>query len=722
MRIQTALPDLIGDIGRFGVFAERVEGLIESQLARFRTGVSEWLVLPWTSGFYLFSEDSEGQRRGREVVTAFLGPGVVSVDTVSESRLETDLPPAWKTTGLVRASFLRRVDHGPNGAPAMLARLEDMVASVGGRRWTALVIKPTKSDLLRDFRLALLRQDDDAARSLLDQIVLNGHVSAENLRYLRIEYFAAFGRWAEMRAMPYINTLMQARRPRAISETLLRMVWWTELSGPEHENARVAFNERGVLGEFGPLLRSVRVPSTPEGRGVCFLAALSDQDADWQAAVLERAEGPEERHRLQALASAPERGATNSLAELPGDAPAPAPAADPVAEAFREGRLADVVVTFIADPTARYAELALQAILDSGEVGNAARVLDLVRDLGEHGELELTRHGRRDLAELEQFVDASCPGWVEWASRLAGDVRWADAGAIARNNAEVWPQLGTLGAQGLADVCDALLEASGGTNADQLRASIDLLCRESARILSGGSSNDFCQVVLALLSAQDNFSEMVRSAYLDLFAGWLEVGPSAREYEEVLDLTLTIWQRIASPNAVGWCIDVLESVADSPCPDEAKRTGLAVLMIDSARLHSGRLSFRERIEVEVLAADLGLPSQEIEAPKAERDVWSALDGRLVGIYSLLPRVETHLRTRLSKLCSVGDVKENHDEVATQALKSLAERADYFIVDTWHAAHQATGAIDAVRPREAQILPRLKGHSGFLRALEEALGG
>jgi hypothetical protein len=71
---------------------------------------------------------------------------------------------------------------------------------------------------------------------------------------------------------------------------------------------------------------------------------------------------------------------------------------------------------------------------------------------------------------------------------------------------------------------------------------------------------------------------------------------------------------------------------------------------------------------------------------------------------------------------VGEVRENHDEVATQALRSLAERADYFIVDTWHATHQATGAIDAVRPRERQILPRQRGLTGFLRALETALGG
>lgn len=720
MSIQAALPDLVGDISRFGNLADRVDGLVDTQGARFRPGKSEWLVLPWTNGFYLFSEDSEGHRRGREVVVAFLGPAVVSVDTVPESRLE-DLPPAWKAEGLVRASFLRRIDQGSDGPAEMLARIEDMIASVGGRTWSALDIKPTHSDLLRDFRLALLRKDDDSAKSLLDQIILDGHVSAENLRYLRIEYLAAFGRWVEMRAMPHITTLLQARRPRTISETLLQMIWWAELSGPEYESPQVAFEERGVMSEFALLLRSVRVPSTPEGRRVCFLAALAVDDDEWQSAILARAEDFDERDRLHALVQATGPPTIAPPVDVPASTPAPAPVTDPIAEAFREGRFADVVSNFIAAPTAAYAELAIQAILDSGEAEHAARVLELIRDMGDRGELELTRHGRRDVLELQKFVDDSCHGWVEWAARLAGEARWADASAVVRNNVDAWTSLVTLEAQQIADICDGLLEASAGTNADQLRACVDVLCSEAARTLANGSANDFCQVVLALLSEQDNLSEMVRSAYLDLFAAWLEVGPSASEYAEVLDLTLEIWQRIGSPHAIGWAIGVLEAGVDSPCPDAPKRTAFAVQLIDGVRLHYGRSSLRERVEVEELAADLGLPQQAIEAPQAERDVWSALNGKMVGIYSLLPRVESYLRSRLEKLCSAGEVRENHDKVATQALRSLAERADYFIVDTWHATHQATAAIDAVRPREKQILPRQKGNSGFLRALEEALG-
>ena len=100
-------------------------------------------------------------------------------------------------------------------------------------------------------------------------------------------------------------------------------------------------------------------------------------------------------------------------------------------------------------------------------------------------------------------------------------------------------------------------------------------------------------------------------------------------------------------------------------------------------------------------------------------MWSELDGKLLGLYSLLPRAAVLLAGRLSKLSSV-QVKGNDDKVATPGLRTLAERADYFIVDTWHAAHQATGGIDAVRSRDRQILPQQRGVTGFLRALEAVL--
>jgi hypothetical protein len=717
MKVSDAVSALIGDVARFRDLTDRVEGLIESQVSRFRSGAEEWIILPWDNGFYLFSENSEGQRRGREVAHAFLGPSIAHLESVSDDHLASNLPPTWRATGLVRASFLRRVISSPDGMPEMLSRLEDLVASVGGHTTPTLEFKPSHSDLLRDFRLALINFDDDSARVLLEQILFTGQVSTENARHLKIEYLAAFGRWAEMRAMPHVGALLRARRPKAISETLLRMVWWSELTGPEFGAPALAFRERAVLDTYGALLRSVRVPSTPEGRGVAFLAATAEGDEEWQREVLERAGNQDERIALEALAR--ESPAPPPPEPASGES-SDQPSVDPIVELFRTGKFGDVVRAFVSSPDPVYAEIALEAILDSGDAEEGDVVAQLVRDLVAQGQIELSRRGRRDLEELEQALAGNCAGWLEWATRLGDGVRWTDAATTLRNGHEAWEPLTTIGAQTLADVCDALLEASGGPNADQLRTSLDILCSEAASLLTRGQPDDFCQVVLALLSEQENFSEMVRNAYLDLLAAWLAAGPTANEYDEVIDQTLTIWNRIASPNAVDWANRVLEAMVDAPSPDESKRTSAAIVMIEGVRRHASRLTLRQQVEVEGLAADFGLPTREVDAPQDELDVWAKLDGKSVGIYSLLTRAETYLRERLSRLCSVGEVKGNSDQVATQALRSLAERADYLVVDTWHAAHQATGAIDAVRPRESQILPRGRGHSGFLRALEDAL--
>jgi hypothetical protein len=701
------IEQLVGDLGRFGQLADRVQGLVDVQVQRYRPHSSDWIVLPREKGFYLFSEDSEGQRRGREVVMAFLGPSLVAMESVAEDEIDDDCLAA----GFVWASYLRRLPKGAQGADQMLSGLEDLAATVSGRSWRVLDVTPSHSDLLRDFRLALLRREDDLARRLFDQLRLDGHLSAENLRYLRIEYLAAFERWGEMRDLPHVKALVQSRRPKLVTESLLRMVWWTEFATPGqvHEFDAAEDSER-VLAAYGPLLRSVRVPTTREGRAVCFVAAYWDDDSDRQQAILDGAQDAVERSTLNTLVAKSRPVASEA------DGPPP----DLLVAAYRSGRYAEVIEGFLISPDAEHAEIAMAAVLDASAHERASDVLDALRPLIQSGDLVLGRRAQRDLEELEAAVGESCPDWVAWASRLASGERWPTASAVLRDNVASWPRVATLPPQSVNSLCDALIDASSGSNEDQLRASLDVLCNEAIETLKGGVISDYCNVVMEVLSEQENFSEMVRAAYSDLFVALLDAGPSARDYSEVLSQVGSIWDNIASPVAVPWAIGALESLTDAPCPDVSARTQLAVQMVEGCRRLYGRVSLRERVELEALAGELGLDSQEVIAREAEREVWSELDSKLVGIYSLLPHAASHLEQRLRQLCSVGEVRGNQDLVATPALRSLARRSDYLIVDTWHAAHQATGAIDAVRPREKQILPSQRGTSGFLRALEGSL--
>ena len=106
--------------------------------------------------------------------------------------------------------------------------------------------------------------------------------------------------------------------------------------------------------------------------------------------------------------------------------------------------------------------------------------------------------------------------------------------------------------------------------------------------------------------------------------------------------------------------------------------------------------------------------------RGEDDIWARLAGARIGLYSLLPRVGTRLQDRLADLAPGARVEQNSDTVSTPALRSLAEHADYMIVDTRHATHSATIAIDSARPRDRQVLPRGGGVMSYLLALQDQL--
>jgi hypothetical protein len=134
-----------------------------------------------------------------------------------------------------------------------------------------------------------------------------------------------------------------------------------------------------------------------------------------------------------------------------------------------------------------------------------------------------------------------------------------------------------------------------------------------------------------------------------------------------------------------------------------------------------RLSVRQLSELTALGEECGVPTHLTEStPDQEESVWRRLDGKTIGIYSLLPGVAQSLHKRLLALCTPRSVEGNSDTVASPALRSLATRVDHLIVDTWHAAHAATNAIDAVRTRDRQLFPVGRGVSAFLQALEHSL--
>jgi hypothetical protein len=139
--------------------------------------------------------------------------------------------------------------------------------------------------------------------------------------------------------------------------------------------------------------------------------------------------------------------------------------------------------------------------------------------------------------------------------------------------------------------------------------------------------------------------------------------------------------------------------------------------------HRQQLAHRQTVMANTLVdqAELGLSLEIPPSAPGYGNIWGRLANARVGLYSLRPSAGTRLQERLSQLAGGRVVVEqNDDHVATSRLQSLAAHVDFMIVDTWHATHSATIAIDAVLPRALQVLPRGGGVMSYLAALQDRL--
>jgi hypothetical protein len=701
----------LGDPARFGPLRQRVEILFDEQLRTWVADSSGWLVVPLDrtpQGFYLLSEDREGQRRGLEVVKAFLG-STASLTSV------TPTPHAQQTDRLLDLIGLRHMSHVKrvNGeAHDLLARLEDAVATLKGKDARLRPVRPSYIDLLRDLRLALLQRDGRLADRLLQDLRLTGRLSAENLRFLTVEMLGLLHRWRELSDLPHLTELLRARRPRVVNEILLEMVWHTEIA--ELVNAgrspREIYAAVDMGARYGSLVSAVEVPSTASGRGVGLVAASALGD-------LERAQ-----QIVAAAADDVERDLLNRLIALkPGTVTDDARTEVNVRDLYTEGQYGAFIRAFLDSPDPSIADLAVQATLDSEDFVHAPDVLDVVDGFNAAGRLQQNRRLLRDLEDLHRLVAASCDGWREWCERLARAVHWPEAASIARTQCNQWDDPSLLSANDSKAAADALLEAWGGANQDQVIASLDVLCRSAAATTESGGASDFREVVLLVLAEQVNLSSPVRDAYLHLLEHILESGPMESNYRSLVDLTANLWRRVAAPTSVDWGIRLIEVLLNTPTPDADVRVSVIADILTRSHNFQQRLSIRQLSELAGLGEECGVRTSLLEQrPNEAESPWRQLDGRTIGIYSLLPGAAQSLGQRLALLCSPRSVEGNTDTVATPALRSLATRADFLIVDTWHASHAATNAIDATRPREKQVFPAGRGVSAFVQALERVV--
>ncbi len=684
---------------------------MDEQARSWAGGPGDWIVAPVSReprGFYLISKDPEGQRRGREVLRGFLGPAEAEFETTPLAPAVQEVDRYLEEAGFVHLASVQR--KGKVSREQLLEHFEDMLATVNGKESRAKRPQPSQYlDLLRDFRLALAQREGRQAELALANVRLTGRLSAENLRFLKIELLGALGRWDELRDLDFLGDLLRARRPKAINEYLIEMIWRTEVAELVGKDIPpdVIHAECNLGSSYGNVLSAIDVPGTEAGRALGVVVASALNDEDRLRRLFACAEDPQEAAGLQRIARRRTSARVSESVDVRG--------------LYEQGQHGAVIRAFVRAPDPMTADLAVESILEAEDATHAPVVLETVESFIAEESLVPGRRLRRDLGELATLVGSRCAGWSEWGARISSGEQWLDGARILRAQHDKWTSLAQLSSKDVVALSDNLVTAWGGVNEDQILATLDILCEVAAEVTSVPHTADFCDAVQLLLAEQENVSGPVRNAYLRLLDQILTGAPAAERYRQVVGQAVDLWERISAPTAVNWGIGLADLLLVHPAADSGVRVEAISAIVGKARDFDQRSTFRQRTEIEVLAAEAGIPPRRLEPAATGLDVvWSKLNGKLVGLYSLLPRAADAFDRRLNALCSPKSVEGNADTVSTSALKHLADKADYMIVDTWHASHAAIDAIDAVISKDRQIFPRGRGVSSYLQALEQVL--
>jgi hypothetical protein len=331
---------------------------------------------------------------------------------------------------------------------------------------------------------------------------------------------------------------------------------------------------------------------------------------------------------------------------------------------------------------------------------------------------------RQMLAAVRAAGRNDCTSWTDWFQRVGKPDRWSQAGEVARDKSEVWGISEFSSSNVAQNSAVALVAGSVNANADEVRSCLDLLCTLAQRLTLAASGDPLVQAIVLIVSDQPNPSRQVREELRTLIELLLDAGPEARLYAEYVEVLRGVWAEVQSRTAFDWALDIADLLAAAPCPDPSARSEFVQILFSWAHRHAQQLERRQVIVANAVADEVGLATGLVptEAATGQEDVWARLADARIGLYSLLPRVGTRLQERLTHLAPGTRVEQNSDTVATPALRNLAAHSDYMIVDTRHATHSATSAIDSVRPRNRQVFPRGGGVMSYLLALQEQLEG
>lgn len=557
--------------------------------------------------------------------------------------------------------------------------------------------------VLRQFYEGLLAGDRTSAEGSLEEIRSRGLLSATNIRFLRVELLSALGAAQELRDDASLKGISLLARPPAVTRRLAAAA--NALYVEPRLAGTIAADWTAVAADIEEVWPSLvshpRQVSDPFTARCLALHELRSEEPD--LAVLGRLA---ERYPDDPLitAIAPQAVAPSDAVEV-----------RTALELYHVGdywSALDAVEAGTADRS--NAAVALACAMNIGDSISAVRALSFVERLSEQDRaaLESTSVERSFLETLrDRTSDSAAPSdWLDW---LSG--QWVDRPDLLAEWAQAWPRSSDQLQRDSAQLAGEMLDALNDERRTRVRNGVPLFVEwlVTDGLPPGGVG--LATTLFDVLLGSDP-GRLERQASVTLLEEILIAGPSQSEYVELLE-AIRGQLGVLGLRDAAWLAQALGLLLVFGSPDPARRDALFADALGVATSWASRAEPADLIVLKVLFSDAGL---DVTLPQSERDPAPEVDAgrsfQTVGIYSLLESAARLASDWIRKLFPAVTVRLSSEHVNSPALESFARGSDVVLVQTSHAKHAATQAIEAVAERDRLVLVHGRGASALLRAL------
>jgi hypothetical protein len=645
--------------------------------------------------WYGMAPNSREERMLREEFRSWLGPPLTNaVVTVGNPRDDMDRAALANFDGW-RILSADVNDSWQNAARDSVTVLLDVWSLAPERSVDAP--RPV-GRVLRQFYEALLGTSREDAEAALTELRARALMNATNLRFLRLHMLSELASPQALRDDPQMQGLTLLARPPAVTERLAAAA--DALVIHPAVDANLAFEAIGRdLERIWPGLVTERHQVTTASTARCF-------------ALVEIAMPSPRGPLLSDVANLfPDDPLLRGVAARWGTPPQPAAVVTALAH-YHRGEY-DLALTAAERDTAGRqtvgVALAAAVNLTTGEAASRALALFANLDARDQDHLEQNAVEAVVLEKLRAVTSGSRTptGWLDW---LQGD--WADRPDLLEDWAHGWASPCSDGNEPAGELAVELLGALNDARRGRVRNGLPVFVNALLDVDLTASGVSLAVTLFDILLSSEP-GRIERQASLAMLDEILRVGISTKEHDEILN-AIDEQLQLLGPRDASWLVQVVDLLALHSSPQVDRREATLALACSTA------LAWRDRLDVlDAKLLSYLFPEAGFDATPspAERDAPTERRPTTVGIYSLLESATRQATVWIRAKWPEVEIRTSSDHVNSDALTAMARGVDVFLVQTSHAKHAATQAIEAaIGDRSRLVLVNGRGASSLVRAL------